>query len=604
MGALDGGVWVCAECRSINNNRAKQCYNCRTPQHLAAVDPATIEGTGHGKLREIALPSFHSPKPYAAIASILILATAGLQLVLTIGTTTLLLQILDGTAATDEQLAYIGIVGLTSLAVAIVALVCWSLWLSRAVTAMPALGLGYPAASGTMAFVENFLPGLNLLRVPAIVRDVARRIEPGEGGRGEALIFAAWIALLGGFVVPRVGAFVSGLSSDSTADVVRSQLTLQGIATGFVLVGAIFLVALIWWIEERIDRRREAQLAEIDAATAGATEDSGDGGDDASVPYGAPRPAATAAVQAEGLMRPIDTLGHPAEGLTGPAAGLSQQPEPQAPAAEPQTQPAAPSQPAAAPAAGWSWGGTSASPLATSAAPAPQTGVPAVPLAAGWDATPIGDASAETDTRETPAPGQHRWDDWAPSAPRPAASNQADGNGPLPTAPSVPDVEVAAAPEPAAAGIEAAEAAVVETPAAEMEAAREEPQAPAAEELPDVSAAQQATPETEPAMAGAPEPLAEPEPEPVAEPEPEPEPSNGAPHLTIRVTDRGMVQAEMAGEVEPVILEDLTAYAEALANAGGTAEILVSGNGGMGKLIATRAQRIMAEAGVEANIPD
>jgi hypothetical protein len=185
MGALDGGVWVCAECRSINNNRAKQCYNCRTPQHLAAVDPATIEGTGHGKLREVALPSFHSPKPYAAIASTLILATAGLQLVQTIGTTTLLLQILDGTAATDEQLSYIGTVGLTSLAVAIVALVCWSLWLSRAVTAMPALGLGYPAASGTMAFVENFLPGLNLLRVPAIVRDVARRIEPGQGERGE-----------------------------------------------------------------------------------------------------------------------------------------------------------------------------------------------------------------------------------------------------------------------------------------------------------------------------------------------------------------------------------------------------------------------------------
>ena len=131
-----------------------------------------------------------------------------------------------------------------------------------------------------------------------------------------------------------------------------------------------------------------------------------------------------------------------------------------------------------------------------------------------------------------------------------------------------------------------------------MEAAPEEPRVPAVEEMPDVPAAQQATPEPEPAAAEAPEPVAEPE------PEYEPEPTNGAPHLTIRVTDRGMVQAEMAGEVEPVILEDLTAYAEALANAGGTAEILVSGNGGMGKLIATRAQRIMAEAGVEATLPD
>ena len=44
--------------------------------------------------------------------------------------------------------------------------------------AMPALGLGYPPADGLMAFVENFLPGLNLFRVPAIVRDVIRRLDP------------------------------------------------------------------------------------------------------------------------------------------------------------------------------------------------------------------------------------------------------------------------------------------------------------------------------------------------------------------------------------------------------------------------------------------
>jgi hypothetical protein len=199
-----------------------------------------------------------------------------------------------------------------------------------------------------------------------------------------------------------------------------------------------------------------------------------------------------------------------------------------------------------------------------------------VPLAAGWDTEPIGDATDEAAAREIAAPGQHRWNDWAPGAPRPAGSSTTgDGNGPE-TAPSMPELEVAATHEPAAAASEAAD-----MPAVAM---------PAAGQAPEMAAAGQ-TPEPEPAT-------------PTAEPEPEPAPSNGPPHLMIRVTDRGMVEAEMAGEVEPVILEDLTAYAEALANVGGTAEIVLSGNGGMGKLIATRAQRIMAEAGIEATIPD
>jgi hypothetical protein len=76
----------------------------------------------------------------------------------------------------------------------------------------------------------------------------------------------------------------------------------------------------------------------------------------------------------------------------------------------------------------------------------------------------------------------------------------------------------------------------------------------------------------------------------------------GTPHLTIRIVNRGMLQAEMAGESEPVILDDLTAYGQALANAGGTAQIVVAGNDGMAELIARRAQRILAETGIEASI--
>ena len=558
MSTLEGDFWVCAQCRSINNARAKQCYNCRTPRDLAAVDPATIEGTGHGQLREIALPPFHSPRPYAAIASILILAVAGLQVVLTVGTTTLLLQVLDGTRATDEQLAYIGLVGLATLAVGVVALVCWSLWLSRAVTSMPALGLGYPAASGLMAFVENFLPGLNLLRVPAIVRDVVRRLEPSSTAgqsRGEALIFAAWVGLLGGFVAPRVGGFLSGFSSDSLPDVIRSNLTIQGIATGLVLVGALFLVALIWWIEERIDRRREAQLAEIDAKAAGDTTD-------------------------------------PSEVADEPVPMLTPTPTP-VPASTPIATSTA--VPPAEPVAAWSWGGSTASPLAAQvAAPAapparpatapPET--PAVPLAAGWERAPIPGSEAGADGDGA----RHAWSDWRPggSADAPVASAAPE---------AAPGADVAAPVE--AAPVEAAPAAEVESqPVTEVEAQ------PVGELEPAPVAQAEAPATVEPP---APAPTTEPSPEPAAEPAtpaPTPAANDGRPHLTIRVGRMGMLHAEMAGETEPIILEDLTAYGNALANAGGTAAIVVSPGDDMARLIAKRAQRILAETGIEAPLPD
>jgi hypothetical protein len=494
VGALDGNIWVCAECRSINNEGAKQCYNCRTPRDLAAVDPATIQGTGHGKLRDIALPPFHSPRPYAALASIAILATAGIQVIYTLDFTSLVLQGLDGTPATDEQLRFMGMIGLVTLAIGVVALVLWSLWLSRAVTAMPALGLGYPAATGLTAFVENFLPGLNLLRVPAIVRDVVRRIEPGSG-RGEALIFAAWIGLLGGFVVPRVFGFINGISAETEEAALRTQLTIQGISIGLVLVGAIFLVALIWWIEERIARRREAQLAAIDAATAG----------------GSPEPA--------------DSMD---EGVAISDA------EPRIASAPPAT-------------TRWSWGDSGDSPLAASMDPA----AAGIGSAAGWDAEPV-----------------------PRFPPKPTPMVQATG---------IPDVVV---PPPAP------------TPAAPQPAPRAEP-----------------PPGPQPVAEPPPEPLAavavEPQPTPAAsEVSPQPEPvapvtsAGGTPHLTIRIVNRGMLQAEMAGESEPVILEDLTAYGQALANAGGTAQIVVAGNDGMATLIARRAQRILAETGIEASIAD
>lgn len=266
MGAPSAEIWVCAACRSVNKARAKQCYNCRTPRDLAAVDPTQVAVTGHGQIRTVALPPFRSSRGRAVLASLLILAVAVLQVGSTVIGSGLVNDVLEGGSVTDPDLRMASNLSIAGIVLALIALVAWALWLSRVVTAMPALGLGYPAATGMTAFVENFIPFFNLIRVPAIVRDVVRRVDPMPGV-GEALISAAWFGIFAGFVIPRVGGILSGLTSSTIVEAYRRALLVGAIATGIVFVGAVFLVALIWWIEIRIGRRRAEQLAAPAEAT-------------------------------------------------------------------------------------------------------------------------------------------------------------------------------------------------------------------------------------------------------------------------------------------------------------------------------------------------
>lgn len=341
MAGTNADIWVCGECRSVNNLRSKQCYHCRTPRDVAAVDPSQI-GTGHGKLREIALPEFHGSRGEALLASALILGVAGLQLVSTVVYTRLVLRVLSGATVADAEIQMAGILSIVAIALALFALTAWAFWLSRIVSAMPALELGYPAANALMAFVENFLPGLNLFRVPAIVRDVVRRIDPGRD-RGDVLIFAAWIALLGGFMIPRLGNFLDAFGADTLEAALRNELVVEGVSTGLVMVGAIFLVVLIWWIEGRIAERRAEQLEGIPAASpsgpvSGTAPSAPRSIADAAAAVGEPRLAATTGPAAPDLYRPIiaATGGASIPGPLEAPSALEARPEaPSAPTAPP-----------------------------------------------------------------------------------------------------------------------------------------------------------------------------------------------------------------------------------------------------------------------------
>ena len=507
MSTLAGEFWVCGDCRSINNAGARQCYNCRTPRDRAAVDPSEIDPTTHGRLREIALPEFRSSRWAAMLATILILAVAVLQVVQFNLSAALIDQILGGTEGTLEQLIYVGSVGIVAFGVALLALITWALWLSRTVTSMPALGLGYPAANGMMAFVENFIPILNLYRVPAIVRDVVRRLEPKTGGdetmtRGEALVFAAWISIIGGYLAPRVLGFF-------TSDV-RTLVTISGISTGLVVVGAIFLVVLIWWIEGRILRRREQQLAQgAEGTVAEAAAPPPDSATDSAAPDVVQTRSAFAATAAA-----TETVApSPTSSFRLPGAAVA----------------------------------------------------PADPLAPAESPAPIQEPGPEPELV---------------TAPQPAIAAE-------PVIAAIPQETVVAAepvvaPEP--------ELIIEPEPVVEWE--------PVAVPEPAV--------EPEPVAVGEPialeTPAPVPEPEPVGEASPAPTTPAGPPNLLIRVTPRGMMTAEMDGELEHVMLDDLGPYAEALSHVGGTATIVVPSDEGMPGLISKRAQRILEDAGVQVTI--
>jgi Domain of unknown function (DUF4328) len=493
MSTLAGDFWVCGDCRSINNAGARQCYNCRTPRDRAAVDPESIDPSSHGPLRTIELPPFSASRWAAALASILILAVGVMQIV----QFSLLRQYLDYVATgteTVEQLAYLGTIGIVALGLALLALIAWALWLSRTVTSMPALGLGYPAAYGMMSFVENFIPILNLWRVPAIVRDVARRLEPKTGGdetmtRGEALVFAAWISVFGGYLVPRVlSLFTSNL--DTLA-------TITGIGLGLGVVGAIFLVVLIWWVEGKVLERRRLQLAET------ATPDDRSPAPPASVEAIAREALPDTVLAASALHAARDRSAMSAFAASGSSGADSfrlpptEDPPPMAAAA-----------------------------LVTR--PVPET-EPAGPID---EVTPEPVLAAQPVLADEPVPALSPG-----SVPR---------------------------PEPVRA-VEAAHAAVDR-------------------------------------IADTPAPPADPAPAPIPAEAPVVAPSPGPPDLTIRISGRGLMTAELDGEVEHVMLDDLGSYAEALSHVAGTATIHVPSDEGMPALIGKRAQRILEDAGVPVTL--
>ncbi len=253
-------VWVCGACRSINQPRQERCYRCRTPRHLTEADPEQLvvagEGSTASRVDPKAIVGTYQPSGDRAFAlQLLLVVTAVLSVIQRVMGAGLVEHVLAGDLSALRDRYDLLALGLGLLLSAGATLVAWGLWLSRVVENLPAIGGGWPNVTAQMAFIETFLPGINLFRIPAILRDVLRRLDAESG---ERYIVAAWLGLVGGIFLPWIVGRVAGFVPLGLDDRVRLDLAVSGVAEGLTVVGVIFLVMVVRWVETHEEAKAAA----------------------------------------------------------------------------------------------------------------------------------------------------------------------------------------------------------------------------------------------------------------------------------------------------------------------------------------------------------
>jgi hypothetical protein len=248
-------MWACRVCRSINSPRSTRCYSCHTPREAAAVNPADLPTTG------AAPPIVHTGTYESSEMRAVLSTVAGIAFIIgTFVSTFLLWQVGAMRAAGDRAGAnelFDGIRPILYLVpiFGVLALVAYAAWISRVVSNLPALDLGYSRVSPTMAFMEPLIPGFNLYALPARLGEVLKKLD--EKGNGLPLLGLA--ALL--VIVPAVVAGIAIRLSrefETTGDFLRTSGFTLFLEFVFQAVGFAIGIFLIWQIERTARTRAEA----------------------------------------------------------------------------------------------------------------------------------------------------------------------------------------------------------------------------------------------------------------------------------------------------------------------------------------------------------
>ena len=259
-------LWACRVCRSINSRRANRCYSCHTPREAAEVKPADMPTTG-------AMPAVVHTGTYQSTEMRAVITTVAVAAFVlgTLVSTFLLWQVGSLRGAGQRQASeelFNGITPLLALVpiLGIVALVAYAFWISRVVSNLPALGLGYSRVSATMAFLEPLIPGFNLYALPARLGEVLKKLD--EKGNGLPLLGLASILFIGPAIIAAVAIRLSR-ELETTGDFLRTSGFTLFIAFVVQATGLLIGVYLIWQVERLARERAESPPNEATTAPIG-----------------------------------------------------------------------------------------------------------------------------------------------------------------------------------------------------------------------------------------------------------------------------------------------------------------------------------------------
>lgn len=254
----DSELWACRVCRSINSRRSTRCYSCHTPREAAAVNPADLPTTG------AAPPVVHTGTYQSTEMRAVLVTVAAIAFVLgTLASTFLLWQVGSLRAAGERAAANDLFDGIRPVLVlvpvfGVLALLAYAAWISRVVSNLPALGLGYSRVSSTMAFMEPLIPGFNLYALPARLGEVLKKLD--EKGNGLPLLGLAALLFLAPAVIAGIAIRVSR-ELETTGDFLRTSGFTLFLAFVFQAIGLLIGIYLIWQVERLARTRAETRPA-------------------------------------------------------------------------------------------------------------------------------------------------------------------------------------------------------------------------------------------------------------------------------------------------------------------------------------------------------
>lgn len=254
----DTDLWACRVCRSINSRRSSRCYSCHTPREAAAVNPADLPTTG------AAPPVVHTGTYQSTEMRAVLLTIAGIAFIIgTLASTFLLWQVgslraAGERAAANDLFDTVRPILLLVPLFGILALIAYAAWISRVVSNLPALGLGYSRVSASMAFLEPLIPGFNLYALPARLGEVLKKLD--EKGNGLPLLGLAALLFLGPAVIAGIAIRLSR-EFETTGDFLRTSGFTLFLAFVFQAIGLVIGIYLIWQVERLARTRAETQPA-------------------------------------------------------------------------------------------------------------------------------------------------------------------------------------------------------------------------------------------------------------------------------------------------------------------------------------------------------